>query len=175
MVMHNGNVIFSLPGCPYIMCVSAETAKPLWSFMIHSSAQLVGLHGGSVIVLESDMICALDPATGKLRWQRRHSGQQAALLPAAKDTLVSVHLDKPLSETERKAAKDNVRQVRRYVRWISSKDGSTVKEIPIEGESVAYDVIQMYSDGTRIFGLANFDVNRKQHHSPKVFMVEIAN
>jgi len=175
MVMHNGNVIFSLPGCPYITCVSAETAKPLWSFMIHSSAQLVGLHGGSVIVLESDMICALDPATGKLRWQRRHSGRQAALLPAAKDTLVSVHLDKPLSETERKAAKDNVRQVRRYVRWISSKDGRTVKEIPIEGESATYDVLQMSSDGARIFGLANFDVNRKQHHSPKVFMVEIAN
>ena len=137
--------------------------------------QLVGLHGGSVIVLESDMMCALDPVTGKLRWQRRHSGRQAALLPAAKDTLVTVHLDKPLSETERKAAKDNVRQVRRYVRWISSKDGSTVKEIPIEGESATYDVLQMSSDGARIFGLANFDLNRKQHHSPKVFMVEIAN
>ena len=175
ITVRNGNVIFSLPGCPYIMCVSAETAKPLWSFMIHSPAQLLGLHGGSVIVVQSDMICALDPDTGKLRWQRRHSGRQAAVLPAAKDTLVSVHLDKTLSETERKAAKDNVRQVRRCVRWISSKDGRTVKEIPIEGELSTYDVLQMFSDGTRIFGLANFVLDRKQHYVPKIFMVEIAN
>ncbi|MDP6544695.1 MAG: PQQ-binding-like beta-propeller repeat protein [Phycisphaerae bacterium] len=173
IIVHNGNVIFSLPGCPYIMCVSAETAKPLWSFTIHSSAQLLGLHGGSVIVIESDMICALDPDTGKLRWQRRRSSRQAAMLPAAKDTLVSVYLDKPLSATERKTDKGNARHVRRYVRWISCKDGSVLKELPIEGELSAYNVLQVSSDGKRIFGLATADADRKQQ--PKIFMIEIVN
>ena len=177
IIVHGGNLIFSLPGCPYIMCVSAETGKPLWSFMIPSSGQLLGLHAGSVIVVESDMICALDPDTGKLRWQqRRRSGKHATVLPAGKDTLVSVYLDKPLSATERKTSSKgtNVRTVRRYVRWISAKDGRRVKEIPINGESSLYNVLQISSDGKRIFGLTTAEADRKQT-LPKIFMVEIQN
>jgi len=176
IVVHGGNLIFALPGCPYVLCVSAATGEPLWSFMIHSSAELLGLHANSVIVVESGMICALDPDTGKLRWQQRRSEAHTAVLPAAKDTLVSVYLDKPLSTTELKtsAKGSKTRNVRRYVRWISAKDGRTIKELPIEGEPSLYNVLQISSDGKRIFGLATAGIDRR-NKLPKIFMLEIQN
>jgi outer membrane protein assembly factor BamB len=158
------NVILSLPGCPYIMCISAQSGQTVWSFMINSPTRLVGMQTGNLIVIESDRICALDPDTGKLRWQRRHSSKQAAVLPGATDTLAIVHL--PKRESSKKAAYQ-------YIRWISSKDGHTVKELPIAGGSSLSDALLLSSDGKRIFGMTNYEP--RQHHVPKIFMIEIQN
>ena len=165
IVVRDGNVIFSLPGCPYITCVSAESGEVLWSFTIHPPARLLGLHGGSVIVSEPDRTCALDADTGKLRWQQRYSGRQAAVLPAGGDTLVSVHLDKPPGQPKKGAL------IGRYVRWISCKDGRTVKEIPVEGETSLHDVLQISGDGKLIFGLAGHTAAKQG--LPGVFTIEI--
>jgi len=165
MAVHDGNVIFSLPGCPYITCVSAGSGQAVWSFTICPPARLLGLHGRNAIVSEPDRIFALDADTGKLRWQRRRTGPATAMLPAGGDTLVSVRLDKPAGQPA-----DGVLPGR-YVRWISCKDGRTVKEIPVEGETSLHGVVHISSDGKRIFGLAGHTAAK--HGLPGVFAIEM--
>ncbi|MBT3200686.1 MAG: PQQ-binding-like beta-propeller repeat protein [Phycisphaerales bacterium] len=166
MIVQNENVIFSLPGCPYIMCVSAKTGETIWSFMTKSSVQILGLHAKHVIVAEPDRICGLDPDTGQPRWSRRHNEKIASVFPAAKDTLIRVVLDRPLNSKDTSPS-------RRYVQWISAKDGTAIKKILITGDSSLYNPIQIYSNGKRIFGLAA--EKPSDQDLPKIFMIEIGN
>jgi len=164
LVWRGRNVIFCARGCPYVMCVSAESGKVLWSFMISPPARLVGLVAGNAIVVEPDRICALDPETGKIRWQRRHSGNDAAVMPADDGTLLVVSLIRP-----RGGPKDTSTE-NRYVRWISAANGRTMLEIPVIGDGGIYGVSRLLSDGKRIFGLSNGQSNRS--NASKVFMIE---
>ncbi|MDP7288049.1 MAG: PQQ-binding-like beta-propeller repeat protein, partial [Phycisphaerae bacterium] len=169
MITRDGNVIFSMPGSPYLMSISALTGKTVWSFMIRPSTQLLGMHAGNLIVVESDRICALDPDTGKLRWSRTHVESLASVCPGAKDTLVSVYMAKP---SKSKTEKDKSLPFGgRFVRWISAKNGDTVKEIPIEGAESAYHPVQITGDGKRIFGLSNYE----RSQLPRMFMLNIEN
>ncbi len=165
LIGQDKQVIFTAPGCPYVMCVAADSGKLSWSFMIHSSARLVGLVAGSAIVVESDRICALDPATGKIRWQRRCSTEDMGILPAGKDTLVLVRLKNPSVEPK------DIPHQGRYLRWISAKDGRVVRELRIDGDPAIYDVSKIFSDGKRIFGLSNFRAGQPRS---KVFQIDIA-
>jgi hypothetical protein len=113
----------------------------------------VGLVAGSVIVAEADRIRALDPATGKTRWQRRCATTHADLLPAQKDTLALVRLDKPDAPTPDGQAP------MRCIQWLSGKDGSILREAPL-AEPALYHVVRLFTDGRRIFGLANPQPNR---------------
>ncbi len=169
MIVHDGNVIFSQPGNPFIMSVSASTGQTAWSFMIRQSARILGMRAGALVVAESDRIFALDPDTGKLRWRRKHGSDTAAATLAQKETLISVYLAKPA-----KPRKSNSKPVGfggRFVRWISAKDGRTLKEIPIEGAASTYNATQIVSDGKRIFGLSNYEQNKL----PKLFVLDIEN
>ncbi|MDP6634498.1 MAG: PQQ-binding-like beta-propeller repeat protein [Phycisphaerae bacterium] len=168
MIVRNENVIFSLPGCPYIMCISSQSGEVLWSFMRQPSAHILGLHAGGLIVVESNRICALDPDTGKVRWRRKHTAGLAAVLSAAKDTLISVHMIKAGKPTGKNRQTPSSG---RFVQWISAKDGRTVKEIPIEGDQSIHHAMQITSDGKHVFGLSNYEPNKL----PKVFMIELAN
>jgi hypothetical protein len=122
------------------------------------------LVGGSVIVVESDRICALDPATGKIRWQRRCSTEDMGILPAEKDTLVLVRLKKPSAEPK------SILHQGRYLRWISAKDGRVARELRIDGDPVIYDVWKLFSDGKRFFGLSNVKAGQSRS---KVFQIDI--
>ncbi len=166
LVWRDRDVIFTARGCPYVMCVSAESGKVLWSFMISSPARLVGPVAGNVIVVEPDRICALDPETGKIRWQRRHSRNDAAVMPADDGALLVVRLVRPRGgNTDTSAAN-------RYVRWMSAANGRTILEIPVIGDGEIYGVSRLLSDGKRIFGLSNDESSRS--NSFKVFMIEIS-
>jgi len=169
IIVRDQNVILSLPGCPYLMCISARDGKTLWSFMTPPSAEILGIHAGSVIVVESDTICALDPDTGKVRWRQSHQHDLAAVIPAEKDSLVSVYLAKPSKSGYTKGP--HLPFGGRLVRWISARDGSTLKEIPIEGDSGTYHTLQITSDGKRIFGLAAFEQNKL----PRIFSIDLQN
>ncbi|MBL7134301.1 MAG: PQQ-binding-like beta-propeller repeat protein, partial [Phycisphaerae bacterium] len=140
LVWQDKKVIFTARGCPYVMCVAGDSGKLSWSFVIHSPTRLVGLVAGSVILVESDRICALDPASGKIRWQRRCSTGDIGILPAEKDTLVLLALKK--QSPERKSTPFEGR----YIRWISAKDGRVVKELRIDGDPAIYGVWKVFSD-----------------------------
>jgi len=167
IVQRDGSVIFSAPGCPYIMCVSAESGKLLWSFMVQSPTRLIGPAAGSIIVAESERICALDPATGKLWWQHHCSTDDVGILPAESDSLLLVRLNKPSSGPKKPLTSPGVR----YLRWISARDGRTVKDLQVQGDATIYGVWKLFSDGKRVFGLSNIEPNKSSQG--KVFMVEI--
>jgi len=163
IVLDGRRLILTAPGCPYVTCVSADSGKRLWSFLIHSPSRLAGLVGGSAVVVDSERITALDPATGKIRWQLRHTAEGAAILPAGQDTLVMVRLRKPANSRDTSAEG-------RFVRWISAASGRTVRQAPLHGENTLYGVCQLFTDGKRIFGLSNFDGRRSA--KAKLFMIE---
>ncbi len=165
LVLQDKKVIFTAGGCPYVMCVVADSGKLLWSFMIHSPARLVGLVGDSVIVAEADRICALDATSGKIRWQRRCSTKDTGILPAEKDTVVLVGLAKQSSGHKGTSLRG------RYIRWISAKDGRVVKELRIDGDPAIYDVWKLFSDGKRFFGVSNLGAGNSKG---KVFQIDIA-
>ena len=166
MIVWDGkHVIFTAPGCPSVMCVSAESGKMLWSSLSQSPSRLVGLAAGSAIVVQANRICALDPATGKIRWHRRSTAEGTGLLLAQKDTLMLVRLKQPAGGSKDTSIEG------RYVRWISATSGRTVREIPIYADPATYGVSQIFSDGKRVFGLSNFD-GRKSSKG-KIFMIEI--
>ena len=168
MIVRDGNIILSIPGGPYVMCVEVQSGKTIWSFMTQPGAQIPGVRAGSLIISETDRIVALDPDTGKIRWTTRNPGRFASVVPAAKDTLLSVCLTKPATSAE---TADSAPFKGRSVRWISAKTGRVVKEIPIEGDSSIYHALQITSDGKRIFGLSNYEPGKL----PKVFVIDLQN
>jgi len=163
IVWQDKSVIFTAPGCPNITSVDAVGGAVRWTLMIHSPTQLIGPIGDNVIALESGRIRALDAATGAVRWTRLLDAEgMTRVLPAANDTLALVALAKV--QTRRTPPTG------RTVRWLSARDGTTVGEIPIEGDLSLYDVHTLSADATRIVGVSN--VVKSKPHAGKVFMIE---
>ena len=164
IVFQDKKVVFTAPGCPEITCVAADSGKVLWTRLIHSPTGLVGPVGSNVIVIAADRIRGLDCATGEVRWTHHlQAGGEVRALPAAEDTVALVRLEKGQNKRYPSSG--------RYVRWISARDGRTVRQLPIEGDSTLHDVLTLFGDTRRIFGLSNF-----VHYKPgqgKIFMIEI--
>ena len=165
IVRPGGTVIFSAPGCPYITCVSAANGQVLWSAMIHSATRLIGVVGDSVIVAESDAIRALDAATGKIRWHRRCETEGVGILPAAGETVLVVRL-RPQRSRRKDAPPEG-----RTVRWLSARDGQTVRELVIQGDREIHGVSVVSGDGKRLFGVS--DLQSRKSDGGKIFVIEL--
>jgi len=166
MIVRNENVIFSLPGCPYVMCVSARSGRTLWSLARGESTRVMGLHADSLIVAESDRILGVNPDTGKVKWRSKITDTMTVATTAGKDSLLTVGLAKPKTGQHGTAPHNG-----RFLRWISARNGDVVKEIPVHGDESLYGAIQIASDGKRVFGLSNYEQNKL----PKIFMIDIEN
>ena len=115
-------------------------------------------------MVESDRVYSLDPATGQLRWQRLEPTAGLGVLPAGGDTLLLVRLAPQLHRRK------ETPPYGRWAHWLAGKDGRTVRRIPIEGDEAIHTVCAVASDGHRVFGLANIQVNRAE--PGKVFRIE---
>ncbi len=90
----------------------------------------------------------------------------APVMPAGGDTLLLVRLD--VQTRQRKGTPP----YGRWAHWLAGQDGRTIRRIPIEGDPAIHTVCSIASDGRRVFGLANVQVNRPE--PGKVFRIEFS-
>jgi len=102
-------------------------------------------------------------ATGKVLWRRRDDLRYAAALPAAGDAVLLARLD------DKDKAHDSAPPGGRRVRWLAARDGAVLREFQIAEQGDIKRLVELYSDGKRVYALCNIDGSR--HHG-KVFVLE---
>ena len=164
-IVNGENVILNCPGSPHIICVNAKTGEQVWSHLQPRVRKLVGPRGDKVIISTVTHLEALDMATGKVVWQAPITADYAATLPADKNAILTVTLDK--IEGQRNNGDRRVR----VAEWISAKDGTVIQsqEIPEEAASI-YSAETLVTDGNLIIGVSNISTRSKG--SGKVFVLE---
>jgi len=159
VVSWNGRVLFASRACPNVQCVDPKTGRVVWSYLQPDLRRLVGLVGGKVILATEGHIEALDAETGTFAWQVERTANVDAVLPAQKDTLCCVTLDRVDAKNRRRYGRD----VRR-VRWLSAADGKTVRSEPVEDPKlyhVLYNATRLYSTGRELVCFATTDRNQR--------------
>ncbi|MEX2216968.1 MAG: PA14 domain-containing protein [Phycisphaeraceae bacterium] len=164
-IISGENVIVTCPGSPHVICVNARTGEEVWSHLQPRLRKLVGPRGDKVIISTLKNLEALDMATGKLVWQVPITADYAAVLPAEKNTIFVLTLDKV--ENKRKSGDRRIRMAE----WISATDGRVIQsqEITDEAESI-HTAETLVTDGNLIIGISNILTRGKG--SGKVFLLE---
>ena len=155
-VVDDDRIIVTAPGSPHVVCVSARTGEELWSYLQPRIRRMVARRGDNVIVATVNHLEALDIKTGKLAWQSPLTADYDAVLPAGKDMIVTLTLDKV--ETIKN---DSDRRARR-MDWVSAIDGQVVKSVTIEDQSKeVFDIESLFTDGKVVVGVSNISIKSK--------------
>ncbi|HUS90762.1 MAG TPA: PQQ-binding-like beta-propeller repeat protein [Phycisphaerae bacterium] len=168
MIVRDGRVIFGGKTCPSVTCVELKSGREVWSYLQPDLRRVVGLVGGKVVLATEGHLEALDADTGKPAWRVERTAEVEAVLPAEKDTIACVTLDRVDPKNRKRYGRD----VRR-VCWLSAADGSIVRSVDIE-DAALYDTLygaeRIYSTGKELIVLAGFDAKPR---SARLFRLRI--
>ena len=155
-VVDDDRIVLTAPGSPHVVCVNARTGEQVWSYLQPRVRRMVARRGGNVIIATVNHLEALDLKTGKLVWQSPLSADYDAVLPAGKDMLVTLTLDKlesMKSESDRRA---------RRMEWVSAIDGQIIKSFTVEDMfKDVFDIESLFTDGKVVIGVSNVNVRSK--------------
>jgi outer membrane protein assembly factor BamB len=167
MVLRESNVILAAPACPSVQCVDTRTGRMVWSYLQPQLRRVVGLAGPAVVLATDGYLEALDAETGKLLWRAPIEADAEAVLPAEGGTVLCVTMDEPAADKKTPA-----RGIRR-ARWLSGKDGTTVRTETLDGAQASRsltDATALYATGKELIGLANYDPKKR---TAKVFTMKV--
>jgi outer membrane protein assembly factor BamB len=148
-VVDGDRIVVTAPGSPHVVCVNARTGEEMWSYLQPRLRRMVGRRGDSVVIATVNHLEAIDLKTGRIAWQSPLTADYDAVLPAGKDMIVTVTLDRIES------VKPDGRDIRR-VDWISAADGSLVRSEKVdELAKDVFDVESLFTDGKVVVGVSN--------------------
>ncbi len=158
-VVNGRHVILTAPASPSLECIDVRTGSRVWSHLQPQLRRLVGLVGTTVVLVTAGHIEGIDAATGKLLWRVPKTAHPGAIIPAEKNSILCVTLDRVDPQKKGKYG----REVRR-VRWLSAADGGEIRSVAVSDPALSdklYDVIALYALGRDIVALANYDKDRR--------------
>jgi outer membrane protein assembly factor BamB len=159
IVVDSDRVIVTCPGSPYVSCVAFDTGELIWSHLQPRVRRVVGRFGDVLVISTVRHVEGLDIKTGKPLWQTPVGGDYDAVLPAdggpeRGDAVVTLTLDRVQDNDY-----DQSGAVRR-MRWLSAKDGSVIREVPVYEEAAdVFNAEKMLTDGRLIFAMTNVPVS----------------
>ncbi|MGB2820136.1 MAG: PQQ-binding-like beta-propeller repeat protein [Phycisphaerae bacterium] len=158
-VVDDQHIILTARTSPSLECIDIRTGSRIWSHLQPRLRRLVGLVGKTVVLVTAGHIEGMDSATGKLLWRVANTAHPGAIIPAERDSVLCVTLDRVDPRNRSKYGRD----VRR-VRWLSAADGSEVRSVAVTDAALSdklYDVTALYTVGRDVIALASYDKDRR--------------
>jgi outer membrane protein assembly factor BamB len=154
-IIEGDRMIVTSPGSPHVACISARTGEETWSYLQPRLRRLVARRGDSIVIATVSHLEALDLKTGKVLWQSPLTADYDAVLPAGKDMIAAVTLDRI------EAIKTEGRRIRK-IEWINAATGQVTKAEPLDelGKDV-FDIESLFTDGKVIVGVSNINAKGK--------------
>jgi outer membrane protein assembly factor BamB len=167
-LVRDSHLVITCPNCPSLECVDFRTGQRIWSYLQPDLRKLVGLMAGTVILATEGGLEGIDAGSGKLLWQTVRTAEVDAVLPAEKDSVLCVTLERVDPKSKGRYGRD----IRR-LRWLSARDGSVIRTVDLADprlNETLYDVTRLYATGREIVGLAAYDSKQR---SAKVFAMTL--
>ena len=168
LIVRDQHVLLIARACPSLECLDIRTGSRVWSYLQPKVRRLVGVVGNSVVLATEGHIEGVDATTGKGLWRVAGTAHPSAILPAEKNALLSVTLDRVDPNK-----KDKRQRGLRRVRWLSATDGREIRSVAVTDPALAqklYEATALYAVGREVVGLASY---RRDQRTATVFRMQL--